>query len=178
MLSLGHSHSRTFFSRTVTAVSHEDVTGGRTTKLDSPAVSATAISAENDMSDPSRNSLPAGNPPLVLNIRGGQSKRSAREGRGRSNWHQTNGYRKPASPSTAGRPPSTSAVQQSSDAVGKTQPNSDIESLPLASEIAGSLSTQRDPPLPQRNHQRQSFVKHQPHSTAVNSTPSVESADT
>ena len=173
MLYAGHSQ-RVFFSRTNPAASREDDPTSRTAKLDNGDVST-----EHDTSGPSRNSSIAANSASAGNsFQVGQSKRFGRDGRGRSNWNQRNGYRKPSSQSSAAHTPLTSAALPTSDAVGKTQQNSDADSAPSSSEIPGSSTAQHDQPLPQRNHQRRSYAKDQPPPSAVNSTQTVESADT
>jgi len=162
----GHSYSRTFFSRTVPAASHDDENNTRAAKPDSGEVSTAPATVENGPSEPSRNSLAAGNAPSAGNFpRGGQPKRS---GRGRSSWNQRNGYRKPVGENPA-------AGRQMSDAVGKTRPNAVGNSTPSSSELPSS-STKPEPPLPQRNNQRRSQGKEQP--PTVNSSPAVGSAET
>jgi len=161
-------------------VLHEDGANSRAAKLDNCDVSGSADIRVNDISETSRNSPAAGTSSLAGNfVRGGQSKRFAREGRGRANWQQRNGYRKPEPQTTGTHLHLTSSVQQMPDASGKTQQNSTGDSSPPSSEIPGSSSTQHDPPLPQRNNQRRSYAKDPPPpSSTVNSKPTVESADT
>jgi len=161
----GLSHSRTFFSRTNPAVAHETVE--RPAQLDTDKISVAAGSGENGTSAPQRSATSAGN-----YHRGGQSKRFTRDGRGRSNFHQQNSYRKPVAQSAGEYPPATSDEQQVSDVAGKTQQNSAGDSLPSSSE---SPSSRQDPPLPQRNHQRRSYAKDEP---TASPAPTIESAET
>jgi len=145
----GMSHSRTFFSRTNPAAAQEAA------KLDNDKVSVASSSGENGTSVSQRHTTYAGN-----SLRGGQSKRFARDGRGRSNFHQQNGYRKPAAQNaTCEQPPATPDEQQAFDAVGKTQHNSSADSPPSSLEIP---SSRHDQPLPQRNNQRQSYSRDDP----------------
>jgi len=129
----GQPYTRTFFSRTVPTSGYEEGITSRVTKHDNGEVSGAAASAENDALEPSRNSTAAGNSTSVRSFsRGGQSKRSPREGRGRGNWQQRNGYRRPG-----GQPPSTSAEQPASDSVRKAQHNSDGNFPPSLSDAVG-----------------------------------------
>jgi len=166
---LGHSYSRTFFSRTVPvpAALHEDERPAVVKLSNNNDVTTTAsVSGENDTSEPLSNSpASAGNLP-----RGGQSRRASREGRGRSNWNQRNGYRKPAGENPTAQQPKSDA------AVVKTRTNSVGNSPTPLSERPGS-TTKHEPPLPQRNHQRSTYRKDDPPQPA-NSAPSIESNET
>lgn len=161
---LGHSYSRTFFSRTVPSALHEDERVA--VKLNNNNITtAASISGENDTSEPLPNSpASAGNFP-----QGGQSRRGSREGRGRSNWNQRNGYRKPVSKSPAAQPKSDAAVV-------KTRTNFVQNSLSSLSERPGS-TTKHEPPLPQRNHERPTRRKDES-LQAVNAASSVQSNET
>ena len=157
-----------FFSRT-NPVTHETV--DRAARLDNDKVSVAASGGQNGTSTPQRNSTSAGN-----SSRGGQSKRFTRDGRGRPNVHQQNGYRKPAAPLAAEHPQTTSNEQPVSDAAGTTQQNSVGDSQPSSSEIP---SSRQDAPLPKRNHQRRSYAKDEPPpSSAAKPAPTIESTET
>jgi len=191
LLHEGHSHSRTFFSRTIPLPIPDTETGDGSTKLSNGDASeavgdvSSAPSTRNFSAtgNSTRNSSSAGN----FN-RGGQSKRfAAPDGRGRTKWQQRNGYRKPAAPTAAESSSSTTAVHETSEeTVGKAEPNCAVNSQPPTPpstssssplEIPGLSPTWHNPPLPQRNHQRPSVAaKDQPVST-THSAPSVESSN-
>ena len=158
----GVSHSRTFFSRTNPAAAHETVDRAAA-KLDTDKLSVAASSGENGTSAPQQNFAAAGN-----SHRGGQRNRFTRDGRGRSNFPQQNGFRKPAPSQSAGDcPPALSDGQQATNVAGKTQQNS-VGDCPPSSSSSEIPSSRQDEPLPQRSQQQRS--KDQP--------STVESAET
>ena len=175
----GHSHSRTFFSRTKPSASHEDAARG---KPNSGDVSTAAAGKENDATTsapPSRNAPAVGNTQSGNsqsgNTQSGNSARAkhfAREGRG-GRRQQRNGYRRPPTargPTDSQAPPISEAQQGSSDTAGNPRLDSP------SSEMPGSSASGDSAPLPQRQIQRRGSAKDQP--PAANSSAAVESVNT